>query len=72
MKKYAINLKFKNRNYKLNIIPKRDDGFDLEMEFKGKMSGEEFHQLREYLIKEGYVDAARSWIKGESYLANEL
>lgn len=72
MKKYAINIKFKNRNFKLNILPKEKDGFDLEMEVKGSLSGEDFQDLRKYLLDEGYVDAARSWIKGESYLANEL
>jgi hypothetical protein len=72
MKKYAINIKFKNRNFKLNILPKENDGFDLEMEFKGSLSGEDFQDLRKYLLDEGYVDAARSWIEGESYLAKEL
>lgn len=72
MKKYAINIKFKNRNFKLNICPKNDDRFDLEIEVKGSLSGEDFQDLRKYLLDEGYVDAARSWIVGESYLANEL
>jgi hypothetical protein len=72
MKKYAINIKFKNRKFKLNILPKENDSFDLEMEFKGSLSGADFQELRKYLVDEGYVDAARGWIKGESYLANEL
>jgi hypothetical protein len=71
-KKYAINIKFKNRNFKLNILPKSYDGFDLEMELKGSLSGQDFQELRKYLVDEGYVDAARSWNKGESYLAEEL
>jgi hypothetical protein len=70
MKKYAIHIKFKGRNFKLNILPKDDDRFDLEMEFKGSLSGEDFQDLRKYLVDEGYVDAARSWIEGDSYLAN--
>jgi hypothetical protein len=72
VKKYAINIKFKNRNFKLNILPKGHDSFDLEMEVKGVLSGQDFQELRKYLIDEGYVDAAKSWIKGESYLAEEL
>jgi hypothetical protein len=72
MKEYAIHIKFKGRNFKLNILPKKHDGFDLEMEFKGSLSGEDFQDLRKYLVDEGYVDAARSWVKGDSYLANEL
>ena len=70
MKKYAVHIKFKNRNFKLNILPKDNDGFDLEMEFKGSLSGEDFTDLRKYLIDEGYVDAARSWVEGDSYLNN--
>jgi hypothetical protein len=70
MKKYNIHIKFKNRNFKLNIFPKDNDGFDLEMEFKGPLSGEDFTDLRKYLVDEGYVDAARSWVKGENYLNN--
>jgi len=66
MKKYAIQIKFKNRHYKLNILPKNNDGFDLEMEFKGSLSGKDFQDLRKYLIDEGYVDAARNHIKDEN------
>jgi hypothetical protein len=72
MKKYAIQIKFKGRNFKLNILPKDNGRFDLEMEVKGSVSGDEFQDLRKYLVDEGYVDAARSWVKGDSYLANEL
>jgi hypothetical protein len=67
-KKYTTNIKFKNRNFKLNILPKNFDGFDLEIELKGSLSGQDFQELRKYLIDEGYVDAARGWIKNESYL----
>lgn len=66
MKKYDTQIKFKNRNFKLNILPKDNDGFDLEMEFKGSLSGEDFQDLRKYLIDEGYVDAARNWVKSEN------
>lgn len=72
MKKYAIQIKFKNRNFKLNILPKDNDGFDLEMEFKGSLSGEDFQDLRKYLVDEGYVDAARNWKNGEHSLGYEL
>ena len=65
MKKYAVQIKFRNRNFKLNILPKNGESFDLEMEFKGSLSGEEFQDLRKYLIAEGYVDVARSWVNGE-------
>lgn len=67
-KKYTTNIKFKNRNFKLNILPKNYDGFDLEIELKGSLSGQDFQELRKYLIDEGYVDAARGLIKGESSL----
>lgn len=66
MKKYATQIKFRNRNFKLNILPKDNDGFDLEMEFKGSLSGEDFQDLRKYLIAEGYVDCARNWAESEN------
>ena len=61
MKSYNIKVKFQNRYFDVGILPK-DTGFDLELSFKGTLSGDDYQGLRNYLVEEGYVDAAKDFL----------
>ena len=61
MKSYNIKVKFKNRHFEVGILPKLS-GFDLELSFKGSLSGDEYQGLKNYLIEEGYVEAANQFL----------
>jgi len=61
MKAYYTKIEFKNRIFEIGIRPK-DVGFDLELYFKGSLSGDDYQGLRNYLIEEGYVDAAVAFL----------
>jgi len=61
MKAYNVKVKFKNRYFDVGILPKQS-GFDLELSFKGALSGEDYQCLRKYLVEEGYVEAANKFL----------
>jgi len=52
-----------NKNFGIYILTKDEDQFDLHIELKGSLCGDDFVLLRKYLIEEGYVEAAREWNK---------
>lgn len=58
---YYTKIKFLNRNFGIYILTKGENEFDLQMEVKGSLCGDDFIQLRKYLIEEGYVEAAREY-----------
>jgi hypothetical protein len=60
---YYTKIKFLNKNFGIHILTKEEDQFDLHIELKGSLCGDDFILLRKYLIEEGYVDAAREWNK---------
>lgn len=61
-KDYYTRLTFKGIKCEIRLIP-RDNGFDIELASKQRISGEYFQCLKEYLKEEGYFDAARDWCK---------
>jgi len=71
---YCTKLKFKNRYFTVWIKPKivenlgfvqyDVDSYDLEIETKHSLSGDDFTALKQYLEEEGYVEAAREWVDG--------
>ena len=63
MKTYTTKLKFKDHDFEIGIIPVEGGGFDLEVVTKGRMSGDMFQSLRKYLDEEGYLEAAREFVK---------
>jgi len=60
---YTTKLTFKGIELKVGIQPVGSDGFDLEIRSKKSLSGDYFQALRNYLVEEGYVDAAKDWHK---------
>lgn len=52
-----------NRNFGIHILTKENDEFDLQIELKGRLCGDDFILLRKYLIEEGYIDEAREYNK---------
>jgi len=60
---YYTKLKFKNRDFGIHILTKEKDQFDLHIELKGSLCGDDFILLRKYLIEEGYVEAAKEYNK---------
>jgi hypothetical protein len=58
---YYTKIKFMNRNFGIYILTKNENQFDLQIETKGSLCGDDFILLRKYLIEEGYVDEARKW-----------
>lgn len=53
-----------NRNFGIYILTKGENNeFDLQMEVKGSLCGDDFILLRRYLIEEGYVEEAREYNK---------
>jgi hypothetical protein len=69
---YCIKLKFKNRYFTVWIKPKlvenlgfvkfHDTAYDLEIETKGSLSGDDFTALSDYLKQEGYIEAAKEFL----------
>jgi hypothetical protein len=60
---YYTKIKFTNRNFGIYILTKEEEQFDLQIETKGSLCGDDFILLRKYLIEEGYVEAAKEWNK---------
>jgi len=60
---YYTKIKFMNRNFGIYILTKGENEFDLQMEVKGSLCGDDFILLRRYLIEEGYVEEAREYNK---------
>lgn len=58
---YYTKIKFMNRDFGIYILTKGENEFDLQMEVKGSLCGDDFLLLRRYLIEEGYVEEAREW-----------
>lgn len=52
-----------NRNFGIHILTKENDEFDLQIELKGRLCGDDFILLRKYLIEEGYIEEAREYNK---------
>lgn len=62
---YATDITFNKKKYKIKIRT-RGQGYDLEIETKGRLSGDTYQKLRQYLEAEGYIDEARSWFSSNS------
>ena len=60
---YYTKIKFMNRDFGIYILTKGENEFDLQMEVKGSLCGDDFILLRRYLIEEGYVEEAREYNK---------
>jgi hypothetical protein len=60
---YSIKIKFKDRHFDVIIKPKPDDGYDLEVGTRGRLSGDQFQALKKYLEDEGYIDQSREFLK---------
>jgi hypothetical protein len=60
---YYTKLKFLNRDFKIYILTKEKNQFDLQVEVKGSLAGDDFILLRKYLLDEGYVEAAKEYNK---------
>ena len=60
---YYTNITLDKRKYGVYILTKEDDQFDLQIEIKGRLCGDDFIKLRKYLIDEGYVEEAREYNK---------
>jgi hypothetical protein len=61
-KDYYTRLTFKGIKCEIRLIP-REEGFDIELASKQRISGDYFQALRTYLEEEGYFEAAREWCK---------
>lgn len=59
-KDYYTRLTFKDVRCEIRLIP-REDGFDIELSSKNRISGDYFQALKKYLEEEGYFEAAREW-----------
>jgi hypothetical protein len=59
---YYTRITFKGVRCELRLIP-RDDGFDIELASKNRISGDYFQALKKYLDEEGYFEAAKEWCK---------
>ena len=60
---FYTKLTFKGRYFDVGIRPVGSDGYDIEVRVKGKLSGDDFQALRQYLDSEGYLEAARDYFK---------
>lgn len=60
---YYTKLKFLNRDFGIHILTKEENQFDLQIEVKDSLSGDDFILLRKYLLDEGYVEAAKEYNK---------
>ncbi len=58
---YNTKLTFKGRYFDVGIRPVGSDGYDIEVRVKGKLSGDDFQALRQYLDSEGYLEAAKNY-----------
>lgn len=58
---YSIKIKFNDRYFDVTIKPKPEDGYDLEIGTRGRLSGDQFQALKKYLEEEGYIDQARAF-----------
>lgn len=58
---YSIKIKFNDRHFDVTIKPKPEDGYDLEIGTRGRLSGDQFQALKKYLEEEGYIDQARAF-----------
>lgn len=56
-----LKIKFNGRVFKVRIRP-YGKKYDLDIETKGRLSGDDFQQLKKYLEDEGYIDAVRPHI----------
>jgi hypothetical protein len=54
-----FKIKFNNRNFKIRIRP-NGERYDLDIETKKYLSGDDFQKLKQYLENEGYIDAAKA------------
>lgn len=59
---YNIKLKFKGKQMEVGIRPVGNDGYDIELCSKERISGDEFQALRKYLKEEGYLEAAKDFL----------
>lgn len=59
-KDYYTHITFKGVKCEIRIIPK-DEGYDIELGAKERISGDFFQALKQYLEEEGYFEAAREW-----------
>ena len=59
-KDFYTRIRFKNKHYEIRLIPNKE-GFDIELKCTSKISGNEFQALKNYLIEEGYFEAAHEW-----------
>ena len=59
---YYTKLKFKGKQMEVGIRPIGDNGYDIELRSKERISGDEFQALKKYLEEEGYFEAARNFL----------
>lgn len=62
---YTTDITFNRKKYRITIITK-GQGYDLEIETKGRLSGDLYQKLKQYLEAEGYIEDARSWFATNS------
>jgi hypothetical protein len=62
MSTYYTKLSYKDRYFDIGIKPLKNDGYDIEVRVKGRLSGDDFQGLRKYLDEEGFLEAARNFI----------
>jgi hypothetical protein len=63
-KSFATDIWFKNQEFKVTIIPKAEDQFDVEISnFKGSLCGDDWVALRHYLKEEGFLEEAQNFCK---------
>jgi hypothetical protein len=60
---YTTKIKFDKRAFEVSIFPKGGGKYDLEIETKGSLCGDDYMRLKKYLEEEGYIDAAQEWLK---------
>lgn len=61
----TTDITFNRKKFKVKIITK-GQGYDLEIETKGRLSGDLYQKLKSYLESEGYIEEARSWFVDNS------
>lgn len=63
-KRFTTKIWFKNQEFKVTIIPKALDQFDVEISnFKGALCGDDWVALRHYLREEGFLEEAQKFCK---------
>ena len=62
---YTTDITFNRKKYRIKIITK-GQGYDLEIETSGRLSGDLYQKLKAYLEAEGYIEQARSWFVDSS------